>query len=64
MINLESIAEISLRHQRGLLSVTDDPTEKRSIENKPFGGTHILFTGDLWQLQAIGGNPIYTSKTM
>jgi PIF1-like helicase len=64
MINLESIAEISLRHQKGLLSVTDDPTEKCSIENKPFGGTHILFTGDLWQLQAIGGNPIYTSRTM
>ena len=64
MIKLESIAEISLRHQKGLLSVTDDPTEKCSIENKPFGGTHILFTGDLWQLQAIGGSPIYTSKIM
>ena len=55
MINLENIAEIILRHQNRL-SVTDDPTEKCTIENKPFGGTHILFTGDLWQLQAIGGN--------
>lgn len=64
MINLESISEISKRHQQALLSVTDDPTEKEAINAKPFGGMHILFTGDLWQLKAIGGHPIYTQKPL
>lgn len=64
MINLESIFEISKRHQHALLAVTDDQTEKNAIKEQPFGGMHILFTGDLWQLKAIGGHPIYTQKQL
>ena len=64
MINLESIAEISQRHQQGLLAITDGDDEKELIKQKPFGGMHMLFTGDLWQLKAIGGHPIYTTKNL
>ena len=64
MINLESLSEISYRHQQGMLAMTDDEDERSLIKSKPFGGTHILFTGDLWQLKAIGGSPIFTIKTL
>jgi hypothetical protein len=64
MINLESIAEMSYRHQQALLSITDDEAEREIIKSLPFGGVHIIFTGDLWQLKAIGGASIYTNKTL
>ena len=64
MINLESLAEISQRHQQGLLAITENEGERELIRQKPFGGMHMLFTGDLWQLKAIGGHPIYTTKIL
>ena len=64
MINLESLSEISYRHQQGMLAMTEDDIEKNEIMAKPFGGTHILFTGDLWQLKPIGGSPIFTTKAL
>jgi PIF1-like helicase len=64
MINLESIAEMSRRHQQGMLALTDDVNERENIMRRPFGGAHVLFTGDLWQLEAIGGHPVYSSKLL
>ena len=64
MINLESLAEISHRHRQGLLAVTSDNDERHNIMTKPFGGLHMLFTGDLWQLKAIGGHPIYSHSEL
>ena len=64
MINLESLADISHRHRQGLLAVTDDNEERQSIMEKPFGGLHMLFTGDLWQLKAIGGQPIFSQAEL
>lgn len=62
MINLESIAEMSRRHQEGMIALTDDQDERDIIKQLPFGGTHVLFTGDLWQLKAIGGHAVYSIK--
>ena len=64
MINLESLAEISHRHRQGLLAVTDDNEQRQIIKEKPFGGMHMIFTGDLWQLKAIGGHPIYSNAEL
>ena len=64
MINLESLADISHRHRQGLLAVTDDSEERQKILEIPFGGLHMLFTGDLWQLKAIGGHPIYSQAEL
>ena len=64
MINLESLADISHRHRQALLAVTDDSGERQKILEKPFGGLHMLFTGDLWQLKAIGGHPIYSQAEL
>lgn len=48
MINLESLAEISQRHQQGLLAINENKTERERelIRQKPFGGMHMLFTGN------------------
>jgi hypothetical protein len=61
MINVESIAEISTRHQQGMLAITDDEQRRSEIMKKPFGGMHILFTGDLWQLNSIGGHSVFST---
>jgi hypothetical protein len=44
---------MSRRHQLGLMALTDGKDERDAIISRPFGGTHILFTGDLWKLAAI-----------
>lgn len=38
------------RVKAGLLSVTDDVDEKAFIEKHPFGGIHVIFGGDFYQL--------------
>jgi hypothetical protein len=55
---------MSRRHQQGMLALTDDVNERENIIRRPFGGAHVLFTGDLWQLEAIGGHPVYSSKVL
>lgn len=64
MINLENLADMSHRHQQGLLSLTDDTEEKKYIMSKPFGGIHVLFTGDFHQLRPIFGPGFYTDKVL
>ena len=64
MINLENLSEISERHKQGLLAITEDIGEREYIKQTPFGGIHMLFTGDLWQLKAIGGHPIFSTAEL
>jgi hypothetical protein len=59
MINMESLAEMSDRHIQAKLTTTTDEAERDRISSRPFGGTHMLFTGDLWQLKAIGGTALF-----
>lgn len=60
MISLENLSEMSSRHIDGQLAITESEDERNIIKSKPFGGMHMLFTGDLWQLRTIGGSPIYS----
>jgi hypothetical protein len=64
MISLENLADMSYRHQQGMLSLTDDIDERNYILSKPFGGIGVLITGDLHQLKPIGGTAIYTKKSV
>jgi PIF1-like helicase len=64
MINLENLADMSHRHQQGLLALTDDIDERSYILSKPFGGIHVLFTGDFHQLRPIFGPGFYTDKVL
>jgi PIF1-like helicase len=64
MISLENLADMSYRHQQGMLSLTDDSDERNYILSKPFGGIGVLITGDLHQLKPLGGAAIYTKKSV
>jgi PIF1-like helicase len=63
MISLENLADMSYRHQQGMLSLTDDIDERNYILSKPFGGIGVI-TGDLHQSKPIGGTAIYTKKSV
>lgn len=64
MINLETLHEISERQKEAMISNAEilSDEEIEHIRSKPFGGLHVLFTGDLHQLKPIGGTPIYFAK--
>ena len=64
MISYESIYDISETIKAALLTTCDEEDEesRKFITNNPFGGVHILFTGDLYQLKPIGGTPIFSSR--
>ena len=62
MVNLESLAEISSRQIEAMLSQTDDENERKIISSQFFGGVHVLFTGDFYQLKLIHGDAMYTEN--
>jgi PIF1-like helicase len=62
MINLETLHEISERQKQAMLEFTDDENERETIKSKPFGGIHILFTGDFYQLKPVTGDTIYSKN--
>ena len=62
MINLETLAEISNRKIEAMLSQTDDENERNITRSKLFGGVHMLFTGDFYQLKPIHGEAMYTEN--
>lgn len=59
MISLQTLYEISERQKEAMISIAQSNEEIENIKSKPFGGLHVLFTGDLYQLKPIGGTPIY-----
>ena len=63
MINYESLYEISETIKVALLATCDEADEEEIafIKQRPFGGIHILMTGDLYQLKPIGGTPIFNN---
>jgi DNA replication protein DnaC len=59
MINLETLYEISERQKQAMLAYVEDKTEREYIKSTPFGGVHMLFTGDFYQLRPVTGEAIY-----
>ena len=57
MIDQSTLFEIHVRLLAPKLATTTDPVERECIkrEERPFGGTHILFCGDFYQLKPVGG---------
>ena len=62
MINLETLYEISLRHTKSMGTLITDEMERMNREYCHFGGTHVLFTGDFYQLKPVFGQPIYFDR--
>jgi PIF1-like helicase len=60
MINIETLYEISERQKEAMLAYVEDEIEREYIKSTPFGGVHMLFTGDFYQLKPITGEAIFT----
>jgi hypothetical protein len=52
MVGLEDLAKISKTISSALVTQLDDPEAKDRAVNLPFGGLHVVFVGDLFQLAA------------
>jgi hypothetical protein len=53
---VDTLWEISERLKGALLAQTRDPARISYIKATPFGGIHIIFTGDLYQLPPVCGS--------
>jgi hypothetical protein len=59
MISLESLKDLSRRISQALASGTTNISEREQILKREFGGLHVIYCGDLWQLKCIGGTSLY-----
>ena len=59
MINLEILNEISERQIAAMGTQISDLILRQSLKEKHFGGVHILFTGDFYQLKPIEPEAIF-----
>ena len=66
LTSFENLYEIHERIVESLLSViaTNETELRQQISNKPFGGIHILFSGDLYQLACFNGTPLYQPESL
>ena len=62
MINLETLHEISERQIAAMGTQTTDESQRENYKDKLFGGMHMLFTGDFFQIKPVQGEPIYTRE--
>ena len=60
MINLEDLNDISERQISAMRTQTSDDNLRNSYQSQHFGGVHILFTGDFYQLKPIRSEAICT----
>ena len=60
MINLEDLNDISERQIAAMGTSTSDENVRRTYQSQHFGGVHMLFTGDFYQLKPIRAEAIYT----
>ena len=69
LLSFETLLEIHTRIVGGLLSTIPNTTKqnqerRHEISSKPFGGLHVLFCGDLYQLKCVKGTPLYIPRNM
>lgn len=62
MVSLQSLQEISQRIVEALSTLEEYHDIRSALKSAPFGGIHIIFCGDLYQLKCVAGASI-TSVT-
>jgi len=62
MIGLEDLATISDTLARARATLEHDEEEKQRVLALPFGGLHVLFVGDLYQLPPVERSPLFSRK--
>ena len=60
MYGLEDLYYISTTLSKARATLFQNQDEKNSILDAPFGGLHVIFAGDLYQLPAIKKTPIHS----
>ena len=60
MIGLEDLATISDTLARARATLELDEVEKQRVLALPFGGLHVLFVGDLYQLPPVERSPLFS----
>jgi hypothetical protein len=63
MISCEDLYTIHDRITAAIAATIEDPVERRRKCAMPFGGLHMLFVGDLYQLPPVMGVPLYVPCT-
>lgn len=58
MVSLQSLQEISKRIVEALSTVDEHYGIRSELKAAPFGGIHIIFCGDLYQLKCVTGSSI------
>ena len=59
-MSLEDFYKQHLAYSRALSTLTDCNDEKTKILSTPFGGLHVIFVGDFYQLKCVAGTPFYS----
>jgi hypothetical protein len=62
MVAAASIHDISERMNSAKLAMTNDEQQREYIHKHHFGGVHMIFSGDLYQLKPVAQTSIYVSN--
>ena len=62
MVSLEALDEISTAVSKALATLATSEEQKQKILESKFGGLHVVFVGDLYQLPAVKQTPVYASQ--
>jgi hypothetical protein len=62
MVSCESLHMMSKRFTDARIAAIADPEERKRLEMSVFGGIHVLFVGDFYQLPPIMGTPLYQRR--
>ena len=60
MIGVEDLYNISTTLQKARATLFDNEADKERAMRLPFGGLHVLFVGDLYQLPPVKRTPIFS----
>ncbi|KAI0066312.1 hypothetical protein BV25DRAFT_1789824, partial [Artomyces pyxidatus] len=55
MVSAEFLSQVSSR-------IAEAKTGSRSLEDKPFGGVNVIFTGDFGQLEPVRSSSVFSHK--
>ena len=64
LISYSDLHDFEQRIKKSILATIpiSQVERRRQVESKPFGGLHVLYCGDLYQLKCVKGMPLYSQS--